>query len=100
MSSSCIPAARRRYSPIRAGSASRTGEAILSLRRKNRTLDLAKPDAIAIALAPAAHHERIAVFEERALDATSKLDGLGAVPADFKQTAALALLGTGDRAAP
>src|SRR5882724_10653756 len=33
-------------------------------RRRNRALDLAKADAIAVALAPAAHDERIAVFEE------------------------------------
>src|SRR3954466_1991518 len=35
------------------------------LRRQNRPLDLAETDAIAVALAPAAHHQRVAVFEER-----------------------------------
>src|SRR6266704_5303731 len=38
-------------------------------RRRDRALDFTKPDAVAVALAPAAHHERIAVFEERTLDA-------------------------------
>src|SRR5215207_7655137 len=52
-----------------------------SLRRQNRPLDLAKTDAVAVALAPAAHDERIAVFKERALDAGSEFDRLGAVPA-------------------
>ena len=40
-----------------------------SLRRHDRPLDLAEADAVAVALAPAAHHQRIAVFEERALHA-------------------------------
>src|SRR5207244_60878 len=33
-----------------------------SLRRQNRPLDLTETDAISVALAPAAHHERVAVF--------------------------------------
>src|SRR2546422_6376068 len=69
-----------------------------SLRRQNRPFDLAKPDAIALALAPAAHGEGIAVFEERALDATGKLDRLTAVPADLQQAATLLLFRTGDGA--
>ena len=66
----------------------------------NRPLDLAKADAITVALAPAAHHEQIAVFEERPLDAAGQFDRLGAVPADLQQTAALIFLRAGDRAAP
>src|SRR5882757_6388470 len=69
-------------------------------RRRDRALDLTEPDAIAVALAPAAHHKRIAVFEERALDAAGQLERLGAVPADLQQAAALILLRAGDGAAP
>src|SRR5262245_12394160 len=71
-----------------------------SLRRQNCSLDLAEADAIAVALAPAAHDEGIAVFQERALDAARQVDRLGAVPADLQQTAALVLLGTGNGAGP
>src|SRR6516164_10760305 len=63
-----------------------------SLRRQDRSLDLTEADAIAVALAPAAHRERIAVFQERALDTASQLKRLGAVPADFQKAAALVLL--------
>src|SRR5690348_16371037 len=93
MSSSCTRGARPRCSPIRAGSAYS-----LSSRRKNRSFHLAEADAIAVALAPAAHHERVAVFKERALDAGGELHRLGAFPADLQQAAALMLLRTGDRA--
>src|ERR1700761_7843211 len=70
-----------------------------SLRRDNRPLDLAEPHTITIALAPAPHHERIAVLQERALDAAVELDRLGAIPADLEQAAALIFLRPGDRAA-
>ena len=43
-----------------------TAERIIA-RRHNRPLDLAKADAVAIALAPAAHDQQIAVFEKRRL---------------------------------
>ena len=56
--------------------------------------DSAEADAVTVALAPAAHDERIAVFQERALDPGRKLDRLGAVPADLQQAAALILLRT------
>src|SRR5882757_8106624 len=68
------------------------------LGRDDRPLDLAKTDAVAVALAPAAHHQRIAVFEEGAFDAAGEFKRLGAVPADLKQTAALMLFRAGDRA--
>ena len=55
-----------------------------SFGRQDRAFDFAEADAIAIALAPAAHHERIAVFEKRPLDAISQSYRLGAIPADFK----------------
>src|SRR4051812_11702965 len=51
-----------------------------SPRRGDRPLDLAEPDTVTVALAPTAHHERVAVFEKRALDAAWKLQRLGAVP--------------------
>ena len=70
-----------------------------SPRRRNRPFDLTKTDAIAVTLAPAAHRERIAVLEERALDVAGEFDRLGAVPGDFQQTAALVLLRAGDGAA-
>src|SRR5215217_8540374 len=70
-----------------------------SPRRQNRPLDLAKADAIAVALAPASHHERIAIFQECPFHAARQFDWLGAVPADFKQAAALVFLRTGDGAA-
>src|SRR6266702_6562557 len=60
-------------------------------RRRNRALDFAKADAIAIALATAAPHERIAVFEERPLDAAGQFERFGAVPADLQEAAALVL---------
>src|SRR6476646_7433108 len=69
-----------------------------SLRRQNRPLDLAKADAVAVALAPAAHDKRVAVFEECPFHAAGQLHGLGAVPADFKQAAALVLFRTRDGA--
>jgi len=71
-----------------------------SLRRDDRTFDFTKADAVAVALAPAAHDKRVAVLEERARHAVGELDRLGAVPADLQQTAALVLLGAGDRAGP
>src|SRR3954447_1942293 len=70
------------------------------LRRQNRPLDLAETDAVAVALAPAAHHQRVAVFEERPFHARRQLHRLGAVPAYLQQAAALVLLRTGDGAAP
>src|SRR3569833_1344688 len=70
-----------------------------SLRRDNRPLHRAEADAVAIALAPAAHDELVAVFEEGALGTAVKRDRLGAVPADLQQAAALILPGTGDGAA-
>src|SRR5689334_401302 len=73
---------------------------IKSLRRQNRAFDLAEADAIAVALAPAAHEKRIAVFEERAPGTPVELERLGAVPADLQQAAALVLFGTGDGARP
>lgn len=36
----------------------------MSLHGGDRAFDLTETDAIAIALAPAAHHERIAIFQE------------------------------------
>src|SRR5450755_4841651 len=69
-----------------------------SRRRQNRALDFTKTDAVAVALAPAAHDERIAVFQKCPLDAAGKFDRLSAVPADFKQAAALVLLRTADGA--
>src|SRR5437660_12344431 len=70
-----------------------------SLRRDNRPLDLAEADAISVALAPAPHYQRVAVFEKGALQAVVELDRLAAVPADLQQTAALVLLRAGDGAA-
>src|SRR5436309_707162 len=69
------------------------------LRRHNRPLDLAEADAITVALAPAAHHKGVAVFQERALFAAGQFDRLGAVPADLQQAAALMLLRAADGAA-
>ena len=57
--------------------------------RHYRPLNLPKADTVAIALAPAAHDQRIAVFEKRPDDTARQLNRLGAVPADFKQAAAL-----------
>src|SRR6185437_2761667 len=71
-----------------------------SLGRHNRAFHLAETDAVAVALAPAAHHERIAVLQERALDAAVEPDRLGAVPTDLQEATALMLLGTRDGAAP
>src|SRR4029078_10874118 len=56
--------------------------------------------AIAVALAPAAHDQRTAVFEERSPDAAGQLNGSRTVPADLEETAALVLLGAGDGAGP
>src|ERR1700742_562656 len=50
------------------------------LRRQNRPLDLAEADAVTVALAPAAHRERVAIFQERALDTAVELHRLRAVP--------------------
>src|SRR6202453_4292731 len=71
-----------------------------SRRRRNRALDFAKADAITVTLAPAAHDQRIAVFQKCPLDAAGKFDRLDSVPADFKQAAALVLPRTADGAAP
>src|SRR3954451_16101056 len=71
-----------------------------SPRRQNRPLDLAKSDAVAVALAPAAHHERIAVLQERPFHARRKLDRLGPVPAYLQQAATLVLLRPRDGATP
>src|SRR4051794_18938319 len=70
-----------------------------SLRRHNRPFDFTKTDAVAVALAPAAHDQRIAVFEEGSLDAAGQFNRLGAVPADLQKTAALLLVRTADGAA-
>ena len=59
-----------------------------------------KSHAIAVTLAPAAHHERIAVLEKCALDSAREVQRLGAVPVDFQQTPALMLFWTADGAAP
>src|SRR5262249_3893027 len=64
----------------------------------NRPLDLAEADAIAVALAPPAHDEAVAVFQEGALGAAGQFDRLGTVPGNLQQAAALVLLGAGDRA--
>src|SRR5436190_237699 len=90
-----LKTSRHRIADVSTSSLRRRG----SLRRQNCPLDLAKSDAVAVTLAPAAHGERIAVFEERALDAGGKLERFAAVPADFQKTAALMLFRTGDRAA-
>src|SRR5579883_857419 len=50
------------------------------LGRRDRALDLTKADAISIALAPAAHRYRIAIFQKRPLDAVRQFEGLAAVP--------------------
>src|SRR3979490_933230 len=68
--------------------------------RHYRPLNLAKADTVAIALAPAAHDQRIAVFEKCPDDAARQLNRLGAVPADFKQAAALGLVRAADGATP
>src|SRR4051812_43800852 len=86
------PVIRRRFAPT--GWLAMTA----SPRRENRPLDLAEPNAITVALAPAAHHQRIAVFEKGALDAAGQLNRLGAVPADFQKAAALVLFRAGDGA--
>ena len=67
--------------------------------RHYRPLNLPKADTVAIALAPAAHDQRIAVFEKRPLDAAGKLGRLGTVPADLQQAAALVFFRAGDGAA-
>ena len=54
------------------------------LRRQDRPFDFAKTDAVAVALAPAAHDERIAVFEERPLGTAGQSQRLGTVPADLR----------------
>src|SRR5439155_22580332 len=69
-----------------------------SFSRQNRALDLAKADAIAVALAPAVHDQLVAVFEKCPLHAAGQFDRLGTVPADFQKTAALVLSGAGDGA--
>src|ERR1700753_2510422 len=69
-------------------------------RRKYRRLDFADADAIAVALAPAAHHQRIAVFKKCAFGALGQLDRLGAIPAYFEQAAALMFLRAADGARP
>ncbi len=56
-----------------------------SLRRCNRPLDFSEADAIAVALTPAAHDKRIAVFQEGTRDGRRELDRLGAVPADLQR---------------
>jgi len=66
---------------------------------QDRPLNLPKADAVAVALAPAAYDQRIAVFEKCPDDAARQLDRLGAVPADFKQAAALVLVRAADGAA-
>src|SRR5262245_12906407 len=71
-----------------------------STRRQNRPLDFAEADTIAVALAPTAHDERIAIFQERPLHAAGQFDRLGAVPAYLEQAAALILFRTRDRAGP
>src|SRR3981081_914625 len=71
-----------------------------SFSRRDRPFDLTKPDAIAVALAPAAHDKRIAVFEKFPLDHHRQLTRLGAVPADPQKAAALVLLRATDGAAP
>src|ERR1700726_2414515 len=71
-----------------------------SSSRQDRAFDFAKADAIAVALAPAAHDKRIAVFEKRPDDAACQFDRLAAVPADFHEAAALVLVRTADGAAP
>ena len=68
--------------------------------RHYRPLNLPKADTVAIALAPAAHDQRIAVFEKCPDGAARQFNRLGAVPADFKQAAALVLVRTADGAAP
>src|ERR1700761_7347151 len=77
----------------------RRSSADASCRRQNRALDFAEADAIAVALAPAAHDQRIAVFEKCSLGAAGKLERFGAVPTDLQQAAALLLLGAADGAA-
>src|SRR6266481_9583178 len=67
--------------------------------RRNRALDLAEADAVAVALAPAAHDKRVAVFEKSSLDTAGQFQRLGSVPADLQQAAALVLFRTGDGAA-
>jgi hypothetical protein len=51
-----------------------------SFSGNNRPLDLAKTDAVAVALTPAVEAEGIAVFEERPLDIAGQFNRLGAVP--------------------
>src|SRR6202022_3810063 len=67
-----------------------------SFSRQNCAFDFAKADPIAVALAPAAHRERIAVFEKRPDNAARQLDRLPAVPADFQKAAALVLVRAAD----
>src|SRR5258708_32574425 len=67
-----------------------------SPRRRDRALDLAKPNAVAVALAPAAHDKRIAIFRERPLDAAGQFDRLGVGPGGFVRAAALIFLGSVD----
>src|ERR1700689_2867677 len=68
------------------------------VRQQNRSLHLAEADTIAIALAPAAHGKRIAVFEKRPRDTACNFGWLGAIPGNLKQAAALAFLRSRDRA--
>src|SRR6185312_5719807 len=70
-----------------------------SPRRQDGALDFAEADAVAVALAPAAHDQRIAVLEKGSLDAAFEFDRLGAVPAYFEQAAALMLFRSADGAA-
>src|SRR5438552_17345296 len=59
-----------------------------SLGRQNRALNSTEADAVAVALAPAAHQKEVAVLPERALDAA--LQGRLPAPgrADLQQAAA------------
>src|ERR1700744_3726839 len=77
----------------------RRSSADASCRRQNRALDFAETDAIAVALAPAAHDKRIAVLEKASFDTAGKLDRMGPIPADFKQAAALVRFRAADGAA-
>src|SRR5450631_4174956 len=58
-------------------------------RRRNRALDLAKADAVTLALAPAMEAEGIAVLKKGPLDTGRQFQRLGAVPGDLQQAAAL-----------
>src|SRR3974390_2415482 len=67
-------------------------------RRQDRPLDFAEADAVTIALTPAVDDKRIAVLEKGPYHAAFQLDRFGAIPGDFKQAAALALLRPGNGA--